>query len=73
MKQKIISIVSDIIGVSEDELEARQDETGVWDSLSRVEIVFALEEEFQIQFTQEEIKELNSIAGIVKVMENKEN
>lgn len=73
MKQKIISIVSDIIGVSEDELEARQDETGVWDSLSRVEIVFALEEEFQIQFTQEEIKELNSISGIVKVMENKEN
>lgn len=73
MKQKIISIVSGIIGVSEDELEARQDETGVWDSLSRVEIVFALEEEFQIQFTQEEIKELNSISGIVKVMENKEN
>lgn len=36
-----------------------------WDSLKHIEIMFAVEEELNIQFSEEELAELRSVAQIV--------
>jgi acyl carrier protein len=41
-----------------------------WDSLKHVEIVLNLESAFNIQFTEEEMAELNSLAQIVESVEH---
>ncbi len=64
MEQKIIKIVSSITKVSEDELANNINKEGFWDSLKKVEIIIALEDEFDITFTQEEIAGMKTISNI---------
>jgi len=39
-----------------------------WNSLAHIEIIVAIEEEFQIQLNQDEIVEMTSIAAIAEVL-----
>lgn len=39
--------------------------THAWDSLRHIEIMFALEDEFGIEFSEEELASLESVAKIV--------
>ena len=58
MEKQIIEIISEILHLDEDMLKERMDDHTVWDSLQRVEILFAVEDEFDVQFTQDEIAEM---------------
>jgi acyl carrier protein len=58
MKDSILEIMTDILKMEKDELLANFDSREIWDSLLRVEILFAVEEEFDIQFDEEELAEL---------------
>lgn len=40
-----------------------------WDSLKQVELIFMLEDEFGIQFSEEEFALLDSVASIAKLVE----
>jgi acyl carrier protein len=42
-----------------------------WDSLTHVEIVFMLEERFDVRFEEEEIAGMQSLADIVSLLEGK--
>ena len=57
MKDSIIEIMTDILKIEQDELLENFDSREIWDSLLRVEILFAVEEEFDIQFDEEELAE----------------
>ena len=61
MEERIYNLVADILGKSVDELKEVTDEKGVWDSLKRAEIVFALEDEFDILFEPDEIVYMDTI------------
>ena len=43
----------------------------MWDSVAHTEIVFALEETFKIEFTQEETEEMYSLGEILAVLDKK--
>ena len=58
MKDTMIEIMTDILKIEKDELLENFDSREIWDSLLRVEILFAMEEEFDIQFDEEELAEL---------------
>lgn len=58
MKDSIIEIMTEILKIEKDELLENFDSREIWDSLLRVEILFAVEEEFDIQFDEEELAEL---------------
>jgi acyl carrier protein len=45
--------------------------TDRWDSLVHLEIVFLLEERFDLRFSEEEIASLDSLDGIVSVLREK--
>lgn len=55
MKENIVGIMAEILKIDQETLLTRFDDRTVWDSLSRVEILFAIEEEFDIQFSEEEL------------------
>lgn len=58
MKESILEIMTDILKLDQEALLADFDSQEIWDSLLRVEILFAIEEEFDIQFDEEELAQL---------------
>jgi acyl carrier protein len=51
--------------------DVSREETDRWDSLMHLEIVFMLEERFGVRFSEEEIVALDSVDGIVTVLQEK--
>lgn len=71
MEERILDIVSNFVNVSTDELKKLITKEGVWDSLQKVEIIIALEDEFDITFNQEEIAEINTISDFINKIQGK--
>jgi acyl carrier protein len=65
-------ILETALGTSLDGIEnpGRQ-EIESWDSLTHVEIVFMLEEQFDVRFGEEEIATLRSLDDIVEILRAK--
>ena len=70
MKERIIKIISQVMGVPVERIsgDSSPDTIEEWDSLKHMNLVLALEEEFGIQFTDEQIVEMLSVELIVEVM-----
>ena len=67
IEDQVRKILSKILNLSEDELsdDLSRDNISGWDSIAQLSIVFALEEEFNIAFSSDEIFEkLNSLQEI---------
>lgn len=58
MSEAILEIMTDVLKRSKEDLLNDFDNREGWDSLLRVEILFAIEDEFDIQFSEEELAEL---------------
>lgn len=71
MTEKIISIISKISKLNENEIQNSQNVKGLWDSFSHLELVLQLEEEFQIMFEPEEIAEMTTINKVISAVEEK--
>lgn len=65
MEERIIEIISEITKIDTKELEEKKTETGIWNSMNHIEIIFALEEEYDIMFEQEELPLLTTLGKIV--------
>ncbi|HOJ49956.1 MAG TPA: acyl carrier protein [Spirochaetota bacterium] len=71
--EKVREIIAENLNLSEDEIKMESniiDDLGA-DSLDVMETVMALEEEFDIKFPEEEIKELKTVGDLVKYIEKK--
>ena len=72
MKEKIMDVISEITGLSKDELEIKIDkDTPQWDSLTKVEIIMALEDEFDITFEENEMQNMRNVDNIFEIMAEK--
>lgn len=60
MEQKLKEIFLDILEIDESKLDSQWNDAAVWDSLTRVNILFVIEEEYDILFDEEELKELTT-------------
>lgn len=67
--EQVYSLLSDILGKDVDYLKTHASETGLWDSLKRVEIIFTLEEQFDVMLEPEEVSKLNTIDDILEFVE----
>ncbi|MHC1683229.1 MAG: acyl carrier protein [Clostridiaceae bacterium] len=76
MFQKIKSIIADQLGVDEEEITMESsfiDDLGA-DSLDIVELIMALESEFDIEFPDEDAEKVVSVADVVDyIKEHTEN
>ncbi len=71
MEEKTIEIISKITKLSAEELKNGCDEKNLWDSLKHMEVILALEEEFDITFENEEIAENKTVNLLIQTVKNK--
>lgn len=71
MNNKIFRVISQVMGVSMDQVNAGSspDTIASWDSLNHMKLVFALEEEYNIRFTDEMIVSMIDVASIISALE----
>jgi acyl carrier protein len=67
MENKVLEIVSNIlqVDISSISLDTSMDNTTKWDSLKQMQIVIAIEEEFEVQISDDDLIEANSIHKLV--------
>ena len=71
--ERVRGITADVLTVPADQLNANSSskEIAAWDSVHHLNLVLALEQEFEVQFDPEEIDSMISIGQIIAVLESK--
>jgi acyl carrier protein len=67
VKQRLDEIFAVVFGGPIPSEAARKDVPG-WDSLKHMQLVFAVEEQFNVQFSEEEIPRLDSMARFAELI-----
>ena len=72
MEERIRTIMSTVFGLPIESIndESSPDSIESWDSLKHINLVVALEEEFEINFTDNEILEIINFKLIKKIVES---
>ena len=73
MENRIKKIISEQLGVKEEEVTDKAsliDDLGA-DSLDTVELIMALEEDFEIEIPDEDAGSIKTVGEIIKYIENK--
>ena len=73
MFQRVRRIAADILQANERDLTAESAAENVesWDSVRHLNLIIALEQEFEMQFEPEETDQMNSLGNILNVLESK--
>ena len=73
MDKRIKTIMSIIFEIPVDEIneETSKEKVKTWDSLKHMDLVVALEEDFSIEFNDDEIIMLDSFSAIKKILGKK--
>lgn len=74
MKETINEIIVEILEleVANEELMNRENNVG-WDSIKHLEIIMAIEEEFDIRFSSSEVTNIKDVTDLYRMVEEKIN
>tara|TARA_B100002003_G_scaffold104853_1_gene97348 strand:- start:51 stop:281 length:231 start_codon:yes stop_codon:yes gene_type:complete len=64
-EQKVITLVSTALNVNSINLQSSQENTSEWDSLAYLSVISTLEEEFEIEITENNINNFGSVKNIL--------
>lgn len=75
VRDQVLTIAADIFAVSPEFLTEQSSPKNVesWDSIRHLNFVLALEEHFALQFTPEEMEQMQTIGQIASLVESKLN
>jgi acyl carrier protein len=70
---RVQTVFSDVFQIAREQVrpDSSPDTIPNWDSLQHLNLVLALEQEFQVQFTPEEIEQLLSVELVAALLEEK--
>ena len=73
MQKKLIQLLMDLFNINEEEAKnASMNSISTWDSLSHIELMMTIEEEFNIpKITPDEIISMTSTESIKQILRNK--
>ena len=71
IKASVTGIFKSILGDVPAE-ETKREEIPAWDSLKHMQIIFAVEDEFDIQFSEEQIEKTTSIQDILEALTHRD-
>jgi acyl carrier protein len=68
--ERLKLVVSDVLELDPAEIDAAagRETLAAWDSLAHLRIMGAVEEEFSVRFTMQEIAEMDTLAGIERTI-----
>lgn len=72
MKEQVCQIVSQVMGIPTEQIseESSSDTIKAWDSLKHMDLVLALEEEFNVTFNEKQIVEMLSVGAIIEAIKS---
>lgn len=72
MKERVFQIISDIMNWPLEKInnDSSPDDIETWDSLNQMNLVLALEEEFGLKFTDEQIVGMVNVRSIMETLES---
>jgi acyl carrier protein len=70
LKDRIITVLQKVFELEQIDENASQQNIEKWDSLGHLNLIVALEEEFDVSFEPEEIAEMTSVQIIIRKIEN---
>lgn len=75
MEEKLKTLLSVLLGVDEGVIDenASSETIEEWDSLKQMNIIVAIEEEFNVQFDEEQSILSNSYQSLLKLLNKKQN
>ena len=73
MEERVRTIMSSILKVPIGSLrpDSSPDEIETWDSMQHLNLILSLEEEFHVKFSVEEVGEMQSLAEILVVLQQR--
>jgi acyl carrier protein len=71
--EQVRSIVSDLLRIPADQISTASSPESIeaWDSVQHLNLVLALEEQFSLQLSPEEIDEMKTVGDISQLVEGK--
>ena len=71
--ERVRAVASDVLDVPAERITARASTDSIesWDSLQHLNLILALEQEFDVQFEPEEMERMTSVGRIVELLEAK--
>ena len=71
--ERVRAVASDVLDVPAERITARASTDSIesWDSLRHLNLILALEQEFDTQFEPEEMERMTSVGQIVEILEAK--
>jgi acyl carrier protein len=70
---KVLSVLSSILGVPRESVSigSSRDTVAEWDSLKHMNFMLALEDEFRVEFTDQEVGALTSVSSLCDAITSK--
>ena len=70
MRERVYKIISQVFNVPIENIndESSSDDVETWDSLKHMNMVLALEEEFNVQFGEEQVLEMLNVGLIIEIL-----
>jgi len=70
MKERVYKVISQVFNVPIEKIneESSSDNIEAWDSLKHMNMVLALEEEFNVQFGEEQVLEMLNVGLIIEIL-----
>lgn len=74
IEQRVKRVFGDLFEMESDEVKStlEMNDMEEWDSLMHIQLILALENEFSIKFTTQQILNMKSIATIIETVQQKE-
>lgn len=71
--EQVRGIAADVLGVSPEQITPYSSPESIegWDSILHLNLIMAVEQEFDLQFEPEEMDEMKNIQGITAVLNDK--
>ena len=67
MEDNIFELISETLRIDGIQLRENRDNKDIWDSLQRIEILFALEDEFGIAFSEDELSDVTTPQRLIDI------
>ena len=70
MRERVYKIISQVFNIPIENIndESSSDDIETWDSLKHMNMVLALEEEFNVQFGEEQVLEMLNVGLIIEIL-----
>lgn len=69
MRDRVLEIILEVLKIDQETLDKNMDSVEIWNSLQRVEVLFAIEDEFDIQFSEDALGTLDTPAKLCQAVE----